>query len=177
MRQVTDRKGANFDKRFLPHPYGPCLSIEALALARWTAHGAHVFFELQTARTGGGFFEAAQELGHEAFPLVAVFPNPAAPNLPLESDVAVAGAVQEPILVRTRQVAPGGFQVDPQGFGHAVVYVLAPAAHAPERPHQGNGTLVKTQGRIGNEGIRIEGVARAEPVAIQAHALRAVEAE
>src|SRR5207244_9616630 len=68
-------------------------------------------------------------------------------------------------------------QVDAEGRGHALVDVLAPAAHAAQRPDQRDGAVIEAQRRVGDEQIRVEGELAAQAVAVGAHAVRAVEAE
>src|SRR5205807_10223499 len=64
-----------------------------------------------------------------------------------------------------------------EGLGHALVDVPAPAAHLAQLADQGDGPVGEAGGLIGDEQVRVEGVARAQPVAVGAHAVRAVEAE
>ena len=60
---------------------------------------------------------------------------------------------------------------------HALEDVLPPAPHAPQPPHQRNGSLGKAQRRVRDEQVPIEAVTRAKPVAVGTHPLRIVEAE
>src|SRR5262249_28668427 len=135
------------------------------------------FLQLHASRPGGGFLEAAEQLREDALPLIAVFPDHATALLPLERDVLVAGAVKQQIAVLGRQLIPRRFEVDAKRLGYALVNVAAPPAHAAQRTHQRNGTLVEAEVRVGNEQRRVEGVACAKAVAVRTHSVRAVEAE
>ena len=95
--EIADGHGTDFDERLAADADGPGLGVEPLALARGAADHAHVLFQLQPARPGGGLLEAAQQLRNDAFPLAAVLPDAAAALLPFEGDVLVAGAVQQPV--------------------------------------------------------------------------------
>src|SRR5262249_13988547 len=131
--QVADGRGLDLDQGTAADADGAGLRVEALALAGRAAQHAHVLLELQAARPGGGLLEAAEQLRDDALPAAALLPAAAAALLPLVGDVAVAGAVQQPVAVLRGQAAPRRLQVDAQRAGHALVDVLAPAAHAPQR--------------------------------------------
>ena len=65
----------------------------------------------------------------------------------------------------------------PSVLADALEDVLAPAAHAAQRADERDRPVVEAQRRVGDEQVGVEGVARAEAVAVGAHAVRAVEAE
>src|SRR5205823_5321572 len=148
-RQIAHGHGANFDKGLARDADGARLRVEPLALARRAAHDPHVLFQLQAPRSGRRLLEAAHELRHDAFPLAAVLPK-SVPLLPGVGDVFVAGAVEQPVAMLIRQIAPRLLQVDAEGFGNAVVDMPPPTAHAAPRTDQRNSALVKAKGRIGN---------------------------
>ena len=131
--QVADGHGAQLRPASCRRRARP----EPAALSRWpwqarAADHAHVFFQLHAARPGRGLLETAEQLRHDAFPLAAVLPDAAAALLPFVGDVLVAGAMQQQVAMFRRQVLPGRLQVDAERLGHALVDVLAPAAHALE---------------------------------------------
>src|SRR5688500_10677232 len=101
-----------------------------MSFAGRTRDHAHVLLELAAARAGSGLLEAAQELGDDALPFLAVLPDAAAAHLPFEGDVALAGAVQEPVALLLGQIFPRGLEVDVERLGDPFEDVLAPASHA-----------------------------------------------
>src|SRR5260221_208355 len=55
--------------------------------------------------------------------------------------------------------------------------VLAPTAHPLHGSDQGDGAIEEAAILVGDEKIGVEREARAEPIAVRTHAMRAVEAE
>ncbi len=176
-RHVAHGQSAHLDQRLAANLNRAGLRIEALTTARCARHHAHVLLQLQPARACRSFLEAAQQLRNDALPLVAVLPHPAAALLPLERDVQVAAAVQHLVAVFLRQFLPGRFEVDAERLGHALVDVPPPATHLAHVADQRNRTREKAQIRIGNEQVGVKRVARAQPVAVRTHPMRAVEAK
>src|SRR5262249_6574364 len=80
-------------------------------------------------------------------------------------------------LVLVGHVPPWLLDIDAERLGNAFVDVLAPASHAAQWADDGDGAVVEANRRIWNEQVGIERVASAEAVAVEAHAMRAVEAE
>ena len=173
--QIADRHGADVGQRLAADADGACLSVQPLALAGRARDDPHVLFELQAARSGRGFLEAAQELRHDPFPFAAVLPDGAAAHLPFERDMLVAAPVENPVAMLLGQIAPRRLQIDAKGLGHALEDVLPPSPHAPHAANQRNRPVEKAQRRIGDEQLGGEIVSGAKAVAIQTHSLRTVE--
>src|SRR5437879_4397352 len=110
--ELAQRHGGEIDQRLTAHADGTRLRIEALSAASRAGDHAHVFLKLQAARSGRGLLEAGDELRDDAFPLGAVFPDPATAHPPLESDVPITGAVQKPVAVLRGQLLPGCLDID-----------------------------------------------------------------
>src|SRR5262249_15266831 len=137
----------------------------------------HVFFQLQPAWSGGGFLEAGQELWDDALPFAAVLPDGAAAHPPLESDMLVAAALEQPVSMLLGKLFPRFLQIDAERVRNAFEDVPPPASHAAQGADERDRALVEAETRIRYEQIDVEGVARAQAVAIRAHSVRAVEAE
>ena len=165
------------DQRLAADADGTGLRIEPLAMAGGTAHDAHVLFQLQPAWPSGGLLEAGQELRHDAFPGAAVLPDAAAALLPVIGDVPVAASRAAAIAVLGRQIAAMEFSDRCPASPPRLRRCACASGPCRAAGRQRHGAVIKAQRRIGNEQFGIEGVARAEAVAIQTHAVRTVEAE
>jgi len=175
--QVPDGRGADLRQSLSADAHSPGLGVQSFAGARRAGHDAHVLLKLQPSRAGRGLLEAGQQLRNDSLPRPAVLPHAAESLLPLEGDVPVAGAVEEPVAMLLRQVLPWRGQIDPEGLPDAFEDVLAPLAHAAKPADDRDGPFVERDRRVGNEQVRVEGVTAAEPVAVRTHPLGAVEAK
>ncbi len=176
LAQVADGHGTDFGKHLAADAHSPGLRVEPLALAAGTAADTHVLFHRHAPWPRRGLLEAAQQLRNDPLPGAAVLPD-AVPLFPFVGDVPVAAAVEQQVAVFLRQVPPGRLQVDAERAGHALVDVPAPAAHALDATDQWHRSVPQAERVVGDQQVRLEGVALAQAVAIGAHPLRVVEAE
>ena len=164
--------------------HGAGLGIEPAAMASLAAEDPHVLFQLPALRAAAGVAVLGQELGNDPFerstPFVARGPAP-----PREGDVLLAGAPEQGLPHPFVELFPGRFQhaagrkpvLALERIRHAAENVPFPAAHLPPFAQQLDASLLKRAARIGNQPLGIERVNLAQPAALGAHALGAVEAE
>ena len=124
------------------------------------------------------FLKLRQQLRDDAFPLAAVLPDRAAALLPLADDVRVAAAVEQ----RVRGAPPAASSTASSGRCRASCATpskmcLRQRPMPLQRADERNRAVVEAQRRIGDEQVRVERELVAQAVAVEAHALRAVEAE
>src|SRR5262249_37541842 len=91
-RQFINGQRADFNQRLATDRNGGGLWMEPLTMTCGAADDAHVFFELQPSRPGGGLLEAGEKLRDESFPLAAMPKNRAAVVPPLVNDVPIAAS-------------------------------------------------------------------------------------
>ena len=175
--ELADGGVADLDEGLVADADGAGLRVEALAVARGALDDAHELFELHAPRPGGRLLELREQLRDDALPLTGVLPDLAAALLPLPDDVRVPRAGQEQIAVRLGQLVPRRFQVDAERLADAFVDVLAPLAHALQAADDRDSAVVEAHGVVWHDEVGVEGVTRADAVALGAHAERAVERE
>src|SRR5262249_35428005 len=120
--------------------------------------------------------EAGHELRNDPVPFAAVVPEAAA-VFPDVTDEAVAAAVEQPVPLLLGERLPRRFQIDAKGFGDALANVPPPASHRPHRADHCHRAVGEAFLRIRNEEVGIEIMLDPETITIEAHSLRAVEAE
>src|SRR5262245_2490567 len=175
--EVADRHRADVRERLAGDADGPGLGVQPVAATGRALDHPHVLLELHPPRTGGRLLEAREQLRDDPLPRPAVLPHDPIALLPFKGDVLVAGPEKEPVAMLLGQLVPRRLEVDAEGLRDPLVDVLPPPAHAAELADQRERPVVERQGRVRDEEIGVERVARAEPVAVRAHALRTVEAE
>src|SRR4051812_29272933 len=93
-------------------------------------------------------------------------------TLVVVGDMGIPGAIQQPILLLAGQFVPWNFEIDFETLASPLVNVSTPSAHFAKRADERDGSRGETLGRIGDQQIRVEVIARAQSITIQTHSMR-----
>ena len=161
------------------------LRIEPLAVAIRAADHAHVLFELSESAGRSACAVLFEQLRNDAVERAAVFLRGLA-GPPRERDVLVAGAPEPDVAMLLCKFAPRRFQQRALGedelalhrLGHAAIDVPLPAAQILPRADELDAASDRTTSLVpgpSRSGSKLKNSPR--PSHVEAHAVRAVEAE